>query len=189
MARIPYVDTEDLPEDKRWLVKSFSDDDEGSPKHDLPDDELYVHRIMANDTDLHEAFRAFGSQVWQGLSSHQREFVILATAVETGNRYEWQQHVRISLDEGIPESQIRAVSAGDLDELPPEYAALVEYVTDFVPGTVDEDAHAALSEHYDDTEILGIAMLAGLYLAFARFIDALDVGLEVDWVGWDLENL
>lgn len=193
MGRLPYVQREDLPEDKRWLLASLADDDDepGDRKHSLPSAELNVHKVLANNPELHEAFRDFGSTIWQsgGLTPRDREFVILSTAHQIGAAYEWQQHVRIALDEGIPEAHIQAVSSGDLDELAPEHAAIVRYVRHFVDSSIDDEVHDELASYYDDETVLGIGMLTGVYIGFGKLIEAHEVELEVDFVGWDLENL
>ncbi|WP_435176509.1 carboxymuconolactone decarboxylase family protein [Halorussus sp. AFM4] len=193
MARIPYVDQEDLPPDKQSLLDTLSDEtepDEDSA-HSLRGGTLNVYRAMANDVDLLEAFQTYGTAVWDesGLTPHEREVAILSVAYHTDSRYEWHQHVRVALDEGLSPDEIRAVSSEEWDQLDPELAAIVEYVRDFVQGSVDDAAHERISEHYADDVVLGIGMLAGTYLGLARVLDALDVETEVDFVGWDLENL
>lgn len=205
MARIEYADPEDLPPEKRPLLDTLSDrandetgdetdgepDDDGERGHSLEGGTLNVYRALGRNVDLLEAFREYGSAVWSegGLTPHQRETVILSTAVHADTEYEWQQHVRVALDEGMDPDRIVAISRGDVDELPPEYAAIVEYVEAFVDGAVDDDAHERLAAHFDEETILGIGMLAGCYLGLARLLQALSVGLEAPFVGWELEEL
>lgn len=210
MARIEYADPDDLPPEKRPLLDTLSDrvddeaegddagsDDAGSddadtgPEHSLEGGTLNVYRTMGRNVDLLEAFRTYGSAVWSdgGLTSLQRETVILSTAVHADAAYEWQQHVRVALDEGMDPDRIVAISRGDVDELPPEYAAIVEYVEAFVDGTVDDDTHETIAAHFDEETILGIGMLAGCYLGLARLLQALSVDLEAPFVGWELEDL
>ncbi|SDQ19758.1 carboxymuconolactone decarboxylase family protein [Natronobacterium texcoconense] len=191
MARIEYADPEDLPPEKRELLDTLSDDESGSDEHSLEGGTLNVYRTMGRNVDLLEAFRDYGSTVWQesGLTDHQREFAILATGYYAETSYEWQQHVRVALDAGMTPEQIAAISAEELDRLEPEHAAIVEYVEAFVEGSVDDGTHERLAEHYDEERILGIGMLAGCYLGLARVLQALDVDLEAPFVGWELEDL
>ncbi|MFC4451019.1 carboxymuconolactone decarboxylase family protein [Halorussus aquaticus] len=193
MARIPYVDQEELPVDKQSLLDTLSDETDPSEDrgHSLRGGTLNVYRAMANNVALLEAFQTYGSAVWDesGLSPREREFVILSVAFRTRSRYEWHQHVRVALDEGVSPDDVRAVSSGDHDRLEPEIAAIVDYVAEFVDGSVDDATHDRITAHYDDEEVLGIGMLAGTYLGLARVLDALTVDTEVEFVGWDLENL
>ena len=192
MARIPYLTQDDLSEADRDALDALSDEDSEAEKKD-EDDQVGVRnvfRVMAHNVDLLEGFRAYGSTLWHssGLSPVERELVILATAASVDSAYEWHQHVRISQQEGVSIDQINAVSGGKFDELEPAHAALVEYTTRFVDGTVDDDVHERLAEHYDDDQILAIGTIAGTYLGLARVLDALDVEIEKEetFVGWDV---
>lgn len=193
MARLEYADPTDLPRDKRDLLDTLSDADadDADRGHSLEGGTLNVYRTMGRNVDLLEGFRTYGSRVWGacGLSPHERETVILATAYHAGTAYEWHQHVRVALDEGMAPEELLAISREEPDRLAPERAALVDYVERFVDGEVDDDAHDRLAEHYDEETILGVGMLAGCYLGLARLLQALDVDLEAPFVGWDLENL
>lgn len=191
MARITLADPEDLPAEKRSLLDSLSDADDAVVDHDLEGGTLNVYRALGRNLAILEGFREFGGAVWHGsdLEPVERELVILATSYHTDMRYEWHQHVRVALDEGIPPETILAVSMDRLDDLDPAHARLVEYVERFVSKDVDQETHERLVEHYDEPTVVGIDMLSGLYLGLAHVLDALDVELEAPFVGWELENL
>lgn len=193
MPRVPPVDPETFPAEKRDLLDTLSEtavaaDERG---HSLEGGTLNVYRTMGQNPALLEQFRAYGSAVWResGLSPHEREFVILATADAADSAYEWHQHVRVALDEGMDPEQLLAISRGAHDRLAPAHAAIVTYVEQFVAGAVDDATHEQLAEHYDDDVVLGIGMLAGCYLGLARLLTAFEVELEAPFVGWELENL
>ncbi|AXR80169.1 carboxymuconolactone decarboxylase family protein [Natrarchaeobaculum sulfurireducens] len=193
MARIDYANPEDLPAEKRDLLDTLSDadvdDDERS--HSLEGGTLNVYRTLGRTVALLEGFRGYGSTVWleSGLSPHERETVILATAYYADTAYEWHQHVRVALDEGMDPEEILAISREEPDRLEPERAALVAYVERFVDDEVDDETHERLADHYDEETILGVCALSGCYLGLARLLQALEVDLENEFVGWDLENL
>ncbi|WP_318567244.1 carboxymuconolactone decarboxylase family protein [Salinigranum marinum] len=191
MTRVPLVERADLPPEKRPLLDTL--DDESPPEtrgHGLSGGTLNVYRSLANDVGLLEAFRRYGTAVWEGieLTPQEREIVILATAAAAGSEYEWHQHVRVALDAGVPTAQIRAVS-GDRDALPPERAALAAYTERFVEGSVDDASVDRLRRFFHATTLVGVGQLAGLYLGLARQLDALDVDTEGPFVGWELERL
>lgn len=191
MARIQLANPEDVPAEKRDLLDSLSDADEPAVEHSLEGGTLNVYRALGRNLEILEGFREFGSTLWSAsdLTTLERELVILATSYHTGLEYEWHQHVRVSIDEGIPPETILAISMDRLDELEADHALLVEYVESFVTGDVDDDLHERLAGAYPDEKIVGITMLSGLYLGLARFLQALDVELEAPFVGWELENL
>lgn len=193
MGRIPYISRDELAADKQSLLDTLSDepDKRTDTDHSLQGGTLNVYRAMANNVDLLEAFQTYGSTVWQesGLAPHERELVILSVAYYTDSAYEWHQHVRVALDEGLTPDQICAISTGDHDQLDDKDAALVRYVDNFLDGSVDERVHERVSSYYDDDIVLGVGMLAGTYLGLSRLLDALDVDTEVEFVGWNLENL
>lgn len=191
MARIDLATPEDLPPEKRSLLDSLSDADDPAVEHSLEGGTLNIYRTLGRNLPILEGFREYGSAVWHGsdLEPIERELIILATSYHTGMEYEWQQHVRVALDEGIPPEPILAISMDRLDELEPAQARLVEYVERFVAGEVDDETHDGLAAHFDEPTIVGIDMLAALYLGLAHVLDALDVELEAPFVGWELENL
>lgn len=191
MARVPYVSPDDLSAEKRPLLDTLSDRPGSSRDHGLEGGTLNVYRALAQDVDSLEALRSYSSTLWResGLDPHEREFVLLATAHAVDSEYEWQQHVRVALDEGLSRDQIRAVTTGDADALAPAHAELVSYVHRFVDGTVDDDAHDQLVAQYEPDTVQAITMLSGHYLGLARMIDAFDVETEADFVGWQLETL
>lgn len=191
VTRVPLVERADLPPEKRPLLDTLDDESPADARdHDLSGGTLNVYRSLANDLGLLEAFRRYGTDVWEGsdLTPQEREIVILATAAAAGSAYEWHQHVRVALDAGVPSAQIRAVS-GDRDALPPERATLAAYTERFVEGSVDDATVDRLRRFFDDATLVGVGQLAGLYLGLARQLDALDVDTEGPFVGWELERL
>lgn len=192
MARLDYVDPETFPSDKRHLLDTLSDADATpSVAHPLEGGTLNVYRALGRNLALLEGFRTYAGVVWHqgGLTPHERELVILATAYHADSAYEWHQHVRVALDEGVPPEHVLAVSREEHDALPETYRSLVAYVERFVAGRVDDETHDALAAHYEDETILGVGMLSGLYLGLARLLAAIEVDFESDFVGWDLERL
>lgn len=193
MVRTSYVDSEDLPADKRDLLDTLSDDvpDENERGHSLCGRTLNVYRAIGRNLPLLEGFRSYAGVVWNqsGISPHEREFAILSTAYHVESSYEWQQHVRVALEAGMEPEQILAISRGETDLIAPEYAAIIAYIEGFVDGRVADETHDRLADYYDEETIVGIGMLSGCYLGLGRVLQALDVELESEFVGWGLENL
>lgn len=176
MARVPYVDSEDVPEEHRDLLVSS-----------LQDRPLHVYQALGNNPEVLAGLRGFFGSLWadSGLSDRRRELVVLAVTNEIENEYEWHQHVLIGRQEGIDDDIIAAIADGDLGSLDEEDATLLRYALAVVRGTVDDADHDAISEHYDDSAVVGITALVEGYAALGGIIDALGVELEGEFVGWD----
>jgi 4-carboxymuconolactone decarboxylase len=176
MARVPYVESEEVPEEHRDLLVSSL---QGKP--------LHVYQALGNNPEVLAGLRGFFSSLWSdsGLTDRRRELVILATTHEIGNKYEWHQHVNIGRNEGITDETIAAISEGEFDALDEEEATLLRYALSVVRGEVSDQDHDAISEYYDDSAVVGIAALTEGYAALGGIIDALGVELEEEFVGWD----
>jgi 4-carboxymuconolactone decarboxylase len=176
MARVPYVESEDVPEEHRNLLVSS-----------LQDRPLHVYQSIGNNPEVLAGLRGFFSSLWSdsGLTDRRRELVILATTHEIENKYEWHQHVNIGRNEGIADETITAISDGEFDALDEEEAALLRYALSVVRGDVADRDHDAIAEYYDESAMVGIAALVEGYAALGGIIDALGVELEEEFVGWD----
>jgi len=178
MARVPYAEAEEVPEQYRDLLESS-----------LQGRRLHVYQALGNNPEVLGGLRDFFGALWSdtGLSDRERELVILTAASENRNGYEWHQHVRIARGEGLDDDVIAGIAEGDTSELDDRAATLVRYARAVVRGEVDDDVHAAVAAHYDDGTIVGIAALVEAYDALGGVIDALGVDLEEgeEFFGWD----
>lgn len=179
MARVPYAEPEDVPEEYRYLLT----------ESDIGDAPLI--RAFANNPAVLQSYMRWGTTLWNdaGVSSRRLELVILTVASELDAAYEWQSHVGTGLDVGLTEEEILAVRSGDLDDLDPADEALAEYALAVVREEVDDAVHEAMREHYGESTIVGATLLAGHYVMTAKAIFALDIEVEDEFVGWDLSNL
>ncbi|RLM67817.1 carboxymuconolactone decarboxylase family protein [Halorubrum sp. Atlit-26R] len=178
MARVPYAEAADVPDEYEDLLESSL---QGKP--------LHVYRSVGNNPEVLAGLRSFLGSLWtdSGLTERERELVILAVASEVGNRYEWHQHVNIARGVGIGDDEIAALGAGETGPLGEEETTLVEYALAVVRGEVDAVAHDEIAALYDDGTIVGIAAAAEGYDALGGMIDAFDLDLEpgTEFHGWD----
>lgn len=178
MARVPYVDASDVPDEYEDLLESSL---QGKP--------LHVYQSIGNNPEVLAGFRSFLGSLWtdSGLSDRERELVILASAHEAGSRYEWHQHVNIARGVGIDDDEIAAIGSSDTEPLSGDETTLIEYARAVVRGEVDAVAHDEIAALYDDETVVGIAATASGYDALSGVIDAVDLELEsgTEWHGWD----
>lgn len=178
MARIPLPRQSELPAEYRHLL---SEDALG---------ELELLQAIGSNPPILQTYMRHGTALWEhaGLSSRAVELVVLAIARELDNDYEWHQHVGLARDAGVESGEIRAISAGRLDEFDPADRALLEYAQLAARRAVDDEAHEAISDYFDEETIAGIASLVGHYLGTAVVIDALDLRPETAFVGWEPDD-
>ena len=183
MARVPYVDPEDLAPEYRDLVVSSLQ----------PGKTVNVYSAIGNNEEVLSGFRGFLGALWtdSGLTDRQRELVILTVASELGSTYEWHQHVNIATDAGLSEAEVAAVARDDRDPFDPTEARLMAYARAVARGRVVDPIADALAEDFDEATLAGIAATAAGYVALGLVIDALGVDLEAgeSFVGWDLDGV
>ena len=176
MARVPYVDPDDMPAEYR--------DDLASRQSG---EVVNVFRAIANNPPILDSFRKYFGILWaeSGLTERERELVILAVARASGSVYEWHQHVRIARSVGVEDGAIQAIESGDLAGFDDREALLVRCALAVVAGEADDALHEAAAAEFDDSTLVGIVMLAGAYAGLARVLSVLDVDVEEEFVGWD----
>jgi alkylhydroperoxidase family enzyme len=191
MARLPYADDEALPDDYDIVHEQEDALAEGI------DAEWWnsqpTVRTFANNPDLAQTHVTANVSMWTqtGLSPAEVEYVILAVSREMDSAYEWHDHVFAALDRaGMNREEVLAISERDTTEIEPSKRALVEYAFDFVReyGEVTDEKFEQLTEHYDDGTVMGITMLAGYYVWLHHVTAAVQLELEEEFVGWQLEN-
>lgn len=193
MARIDLADPEDLPEDRRESLESLS------PKQGLPEEYHHliespvrnIYRTLGRSPPLLVAFREFGRTVWDecGLEPRQRELVILATGRALDAAYEWHQHVRVGLSEGLTPEEIAAVGADERAAFEGRDRALVEFAAGFATGSLDVPTLEVFVDYFDERTAVGTGILVGLYSVIGLVESGFDLGTEEPFVGWGLDGL
>jgi len=150
-----------------------------------------IYRSIAHEPEVVRTLRAYIGATWEhsGLSDRIRELLLLAVAREIDSKYEWHQHVRIAILEGLTPEEIRAVSVNEFEEFTETERAVMEFAQ-AAARFETTDAHvAALGEFLKDAEVSGTTALIGAYVGLGVIIDSLDVETEEPFVGWDLSGL
>jgi alkylhydroperoxidase family enzyme len=181
MARVPYVEKDELAEQDRHVVESHSV---------RPEKTSHVHRAIGHHVPVAKARRDFSRAMWRetGLTDRQRELIILAVASELRSKYEWHQHVHFAVDDIVSVAEARQIAAGDTDGFDEPEEALLSYIGRFAAMDVDDATHERAAEFFSNEELVAIVMLAMNYVGLAYVIDGFDVEIEAEeFVGWDLE--
>jgi 4-carboxymuconolactone decarboxylase len=191
MPRVPLVDASELPETYD-IIKQKADQIPPEVDSDFWHRQQTV-RAFSNNPELGEIHVTSNTTMWTdtGLSAAQRECIILTIAREFESEYEWHDHVFAAVDRaGMSQAEVKAIYEDELDELEPTHRLLVEYTAEYVAehGAVSDATHEAIAEEFDTSTVVGIAMLAGFYVSLSHEMEALNLGLDEEFVGWRLEN-
>ena len=174
--RLAPVEPDGWPEDL-WAVR-----DAKLAGTDASIGSLHIFGTLVRHPDLFRAWLPFGGYLLRGgtLDARDRELAILRTAVRCRSTYEWAQHVRISELLGIDRETIdRVVQGPDAAGWSPPDALLLRAIDELHDtATLADDTWAALSERYDERQLIELTMLIGHYHMVAFTLNALGVQPE-----------
>lgn len=122
--------------------------------------------------------------LYASLPIELRELAILTTARYYDSEYEWHQHVDVAREAGVDLETIRAIGGRNWDDLETSTRAVVEAVQAQCAGRFTDDHHDALVDQYVTEEIVALSLLVGHYTGVAQFVEAMELPLESEFVGW-----
>lgn len=195
MANIGLIDENELPTEYQGedllVTLSSAEDLPSEYQHLLGDPSRTVYRALAHRPAILDSFRALGRTAWAscGLTARQREIAILTTGRALNARYEWHQHVRVGLMNGLTPAEIRAIADKDDTRFDPSEQAVIAFVRAFVHRRVNDEILGAFIDEFDEATAVGVTVLVGIYLFIAHFEDAFGLTTEEPFVGWDLDGL
>ena len=141
--------------------------------------QLNIFSTLARNPELFKAWMPFGGYLLTAgtLSGHDRELLILRTAVNCASPYEWGQHVRISEAGGIDRETIdRVVDGPDADGWSDSEAALLRAADELhSDAKIGDDTWADLAKAYDEKQLIEIPMLVGQYHMVAFTLNSLEI--------------
>lgn len=169
MPRIPYVDTEQLPES---ITAALS----RRPP-------LNLYRMLPNaGTAATEGFLALGNALLrQGdLEPQLRELAILRVGHLSDASYEVHQHERVAARVGLPEEKIQATSTGaDAPVFDDRERLVLRYVDTVVRSVkASDDEFAAVRAQLGDQGVCELTLTIGFYMLVSRFLENLEVEIE-----------
>lgn len=132
------------------------------------------------------AHLALGATFTVGLLSLlDREVVVLRVAKLRDSEFEQMLHYPLARKAGLDDTAIKAIEDGRYDEMPPERAALVRYVTEcMIDHKASRDAFDGLRAHYSQHEIAEVTHLAGHSAMTAMYLASLDIPLDEGVTSW-----
>ena len=178
MARLPKATRAVFPEDLAYVWDRLGGD--RAPN---------IYKTMGNNPTLLRGYVRLGNNLWNhcGLDVATRELAILRTAILHHSVYEWHQHVRIGHEAGLTFERIRALHHWRASDLFSEAErALLAYVDALdASDHPAREVHDDLARHFPASALAGINLLIGYYGMTAKFLGAMEVETEEEFVGWE----
>lgn len=151
----------------------------------IPDDggePLAIFATLARHPKLLGSWLPFGGRLLAGGSLDRRltEIVILRTAYNVGNEYEWGQHVPISMAFGLARADIERIVAGpEADGWSPLEALLLQAADELHSERyLTDTTWNALAEQLSEVQLIELCFLVGHYSMLAMFLRSAGVQLE-----------
>lgn len=169
MARLPYLDVDDLaPEDRELLDRPIN-----------------LARMLAHSPAGTRAFRHTGAWIRHKsrFDTRLREMAILRIGVITRTDYEYSHHIELGRQFGLSDGDIRSVVAGPEDESLTEVERLVLTAADEMTNGVGIGAETfkALQGHLDEGMMVELTMTLSYYNGVVRILNSLDIDVEPDY--------
>ena len=166
----PMTDAEFGPEQKEAL-KDFGD----APL-------LNIFRTLARAPKALARFNAWGGYVLSrrnDLPAREREIVILRIGYLCKSGYEWTQHHRIGLREGLTEDEIERIKQGADAGWAPADAVLIRAADELHADQFITDATwAELRRHYSEKQCMDVVFTAGQYTQVSMMLNTFGVQLD-----------
>ncbi|MDB5475723.1 MAG: carboxymuconolactone decarboxylase [Phenylobacterium sp.] len=149
---------------------------------------LNIFRTLAHAPKALGRFNAWGGYILSrrnDLAPREREIVILRTGFLCKSGYEWAQHVRIGLREGLTEDDIARIKDGAHAGWTPADAALIQAADELhADQFVSDAAWADLGRHFSQKQCMDVVFTAAQYTQVSMFLNTfgvqLDAGLTLD---------
>ena len=173
MARIPYLDVDDLAEGDK----------------DLLNRPIALARAMVNSPGMARAFGGLARHIRYGspLDMRLRELAIIQVGYLARSDYEYSHHTKLGLDEfGVSQADIHAISAEtDRGEgaggLPPLDTAVLRAAREMVAGGAAAATVEELQRHLSHEELVDLILTIGFYCGVVRVLASLEIDVEPEY--------
>ena len=166
MARVPYLDRNDLAEDDRHIYDRIAET-RGSVEPDTPMPNSF--RALLNSPGAADAVGQLGEYLrfHTSLDPVCREIAIISVAREASSPYEWAHHAPVARRSGVPEAVINAIRTCA--------KAAKELVGD---ATMSAETFATAERLLGTQGVVDLVTLVGYYAMLSAALAALQVDVE-----------
>ena len=143
---------------------------------------LNIFRTMARAPKALTRFNTWGGYILSrrnDLPAREREIVILRTGFLCKSGYEWTQHVRIGLREGLTEDEVARIKQGAGAGWSAADAALIRASDELhADQFIGEATWAELGKHFTDKQRMDVVFTAAQYTQVSMFLNTFGVQLD-----------
>lgn len=172
MARLPYLEKEDLDPDNQDLLSR----------------DINLAKLLVHSPNGARSFGHLGNWIRHRsrLDTRLRELAILQVGYMTKTEYEYSHHIKIGREFGVTDSDIRAIAietrgeASDLDETSSLVLKAAREMTDDL--AMSEDTFNRLAERLGNEGVLDLTIVIGFYNAVVRVLRTLDIDTEPEYL-------
>jgi 4-carboxymuconolactone decarboxylase len=179
MARVPYVDREELREADRSIYDRIAQT-RGAVEPDTPMPNSF--RALLNSPGAAEAVGRLGEYIRfeSSLDPVAREIAILSVARHTNSDYEWAHHEPVARREGVTDEVIEAIRTGRAPMgIPAKDGIFAQAAKELVSqGTLAPRTFQAVEHLLGPAGAVELVVLIGYYAMLSTVLSALDVELE-----------
>lgn len=171
MARVPYLESEDLEPEFRHLLKRG----------------INLNKALVNSPSARRASAPLGHYIrWESpLDARLRELAILQVGYLTRSAYEWSHHIKIGMTFGVSEADIQALIA-DTEGRPHELDQLTCTVLRAAREMTNElamraDTFATLKEAMPLSHLVDLCLVIAQYNSVVRILATLEIDVEPEY--------
>jgi 4-carboxymuconolactone decarboxylase len=169
--RIAPMGDADMGPEQKEVLKDFGD----GPL-------LNIFRTLARAPKALARFNAWGGYVLSrrnDLPAREREIVILRIGYLCKSGYEWTQHHRIGLREGLTEDEIARIKQGADAGWSPADAVLIRAADELhADQFITDPTWAELKAHYSDKQCMDVVFTAAQYTQVSMMLNTFGVQLD-----------
>ena len=168
MARLPYVDPADAPDDVRSALERVPP--------------LNIFKLVAHAETAFRPWLRFGGALLgaSAVEPRLRELAILRVAQLTpGADYEWVQHVPILLAVGGTDADVAALEAGDIEAFGADERLVLRFTEEVVRDASPSPAvWDAASARFTPREIIELLLTIGQYMMLGRVMATARIDID-----------
>src|SRR3954452_6220623 len=171
MARIPYLEPEDLTPGNRDLLTR----------------NINLYKALVHSPDATRSFLELARYIryHSRLDPRLREMAILQVGYSAKSPYEYSHHVKIGREFGVTDDDIRAIEAetrGEPSALPPLTQAILRAARELTAQpSLSDETFAALRAGLDNERIVDLLLIISVYAGVVRLLAALQIDVEPDY--------
>ena len=168
MARLPYIDVDQLPAEQRDLLKR----------------PINLTRLLVNSPGMAKAFHGIGGYIRNKstLDSRLRELAILQVGWIEKSEYEFTHHVKIGKEFGVTDDDIQAMMAeteGKSSKLEPLAKAILRGAREMVRElAMSEQTFAEIKQQLCNEHMVDLVLTIAFYCAVVRVLATMKMDNE-----------